>query len=53
MLQNIIANPIGKEVIHCKGDSVFFGLKIRVELYPENLYSVWIILGVRYHNIRK
>lgn len=51
MLTAITSSPIGKEVVSSKGDSVFLGLRIRIELFPENFFAVWVILAARFHNI--
>lgn len=34
-----------------KGDNVHFAIKCKLIVYPDNIFALWISIGVRYFKI--
>jgi len=41
---------LGKEIIQIKEKNETFGIKSKIISYPENIFVIWIIIGVIYKN---
>lgn len=49
MLEDIKSSPAGAEIVTAKGDQTYFAVKVKMELYPEDIYAIWVSISVRYH----
>lgn len=46
---NVLKNaPVCEDILATRGDSVFFGIKVKIFGYPENYHSLWVVVAVRY-----
>lgn len=34
-----------------KGDSVYFGVRAKLVLYPDNVFALWLSVGLRFYKI--
>lgn len=34
-----------------QGDSIYFAIKAKLILYPDNIFALWISLAARYYKI--
>eukprot|EP00759_Apiculatamorpha_spiralis_P026215 PhF_6_TR29304/c0_g1_i1/m.42969/K16457/CEP76; centrosomal protein CEP76 len=48
LMQQLVQNPTGKDILECVGDDVHFMLRCKVFVYPEDVLSVWVMIAVRY-----
>lgn len=44
-------SPICEEIIHCRGDHVRFGVRVRVFPYPELACATWVMFACKYKSI--
>ena len=51
MLEEIKSNPIGAEVLTARGDQTYFAVRVKMEMYPEDFFALWVSVSVRYHKI--
>ncbi len=49
---NFINNEVGKDILHTTGDQITYAVRCKVFPYPQNVYSIWIMLAVKYRPIR-
>ena len=49
ILESIKQRPVGGEVIAARGDQVYLTVKVMLELYPDDVYAVWVIVAARFH----
>lgn len=33
------------------GDSVYFGIRTKLVVYPDNIFALWLSIGVRYFKL--
>lgn len=48
----ILTNEIGKDILNTRGDMVTFAVRCKIYLYPQDIYSVWIMLSTKYRMIK-
>jgi hypothetical protein len=48
----ILSNEIGKDIIYSRGDQVVFAIRCKVCPYPQDIFSIWIMLAVKYRPIK-
>lgn len=51
MLEDIKTDPTGAEVVTARGDQTYFAIRVKMELYPEDIYAIWVSVSVRYHTV--
>ncbi len=47
----LLKYKIAGEIIKSRGDNIYFSLRTKVILYPENVFALWVILAVRYRSV--
>lgn len=40
-----------REILLSKGDSVYFGVRAKLVLFPDNVFALWLSVGVRYFKL--
>lgn len=40
-----------REILLASGDSVHFGIRAKLVLYSDNVFALWISIGVRYFKL--
>lgn len=51
MLEDIKSSPVGGEVLTARGDQTYHAVRVKMEIYPEDIYAVWVSVSVRFHKI--
>lgn len=51
MLEDIKTSPVGGEVLTARGDQTYHAVRVKMEIYPEDIYAVWVSVSVRFHKI--
>ncbi|CAD8195026.1 unnamed protein product [Paramecium octaurelia] len=51
MLEDIKTSPVGGEVLTARGDQTYHAVRVKMEIYPEDVYAVWVSVSVRFHKI--
>jgi hypothetical protein len=50
-MEKLVDQAKCKDILLSKGDSVNFGLKTKLVVFPDNIFALWISLAVRYYKI--
>jgi len=48
MFDTLANAPIAEDIINARGDSIFFAIKTKIYVFPENIHSVWVTIAVRF-----
>lgn len=48
----IMTSEIGKDILNTRGDNVTFAVRCKVYPYPQNIYSVWMMIATKYRVIK-
>eukprot|EP00697_Spironema_sp_BW2_P007744 gnl/Spiro4/22113_TR10881_c0_g1_i1.p1 gnl/Spiro4/22113_TR10881_c0_g1~~gnl/Spiro4/22113_TR10881_c0_g1_i1.p1 ORF type:complete len:654 (-),score=146.58 gnl/Spiro4/22113_TR10881_c0_g1_i1:127-2022(-) len=51
MFPAMLRAPVCQEILRTRGDSVRFGLRVKIFPYPEDAASVWVMLAVKYRQV--
>mmetsp|Transcript_16697 Transcript_16697/g.23021 ORF Transcript_16697/g.23021 Transcript_16697/m.23021 type:complete len:648 (-) Transcript_16697:166-2109(-) len=51
MAETLMREKVPHEILSTEGQSVCFGLRVKIFSYPEDLTSVWVMLAVKYRGI--
>ena len=51
ILSNLIDQPKAKEILNTKGESLFFAVRTKIVVFPDNIFALWLSLAVRYYRI--
>ncbi|KAL4235276.1 Centrosomal protein of 76 kDa [Mactra antiquata] len=46
-----LRSPICEEIVHCRGDHVRFGVRVRVYPYPESACATWVMFACKYKSV--
>ena len=52
IFSQVISNEIGKDIIYTRGDQVAYAIRCKVCPYPQEVYSIWLMLAVKYRPIK-
>ena len=47
----IRSNAVGEEILNILGDQINYAVRVKIVTFPENIFAVWIIIGVHYIEI--
>lgn len=47
-----IGDQIGNDIITTRGDNVKFGIRVKIISYPQDVYSIWMMIAVKYRPIK-
>lgn len=48
----MLSNEIGKDILYSRGDQVTFAVRCKIYPYPQNFYSVWMMIAVKFRPIK-
>jgi hypothetical protein len=48
MFKTMEKNAVCEEILGARGDLVHYAIRVKIVPYPEDVYAVWVIIGVRY-----
>jgi centrosomal protein CEP76 len=51
MMNAFKRNKVCLDIMECVGDSVRFGIRVKVYTYPEDIVAVWVMLAVKYRAV--
>ena len=52
IMHHFFQNKIAKEILMIKSnDAINHAIRVKLVIYPENIYAVWVILAVRYRSV--
>lgn len=51
MFETIRLNPVGEEILNVIGDQINYSVRVKVVSYPEEVFSVWVMIGVHYVDV--
>jgi centrosomal protein CEP76 len=40
-----------REILHASGDNVHFGVRAKLVVYPDNVFALWVSVGVRFYKL--
>lgn len=40
-----------RSILLTKGESVFFGVRSKLVVFPDNVFALWISLAIRYYRL--
>jgi centrosomal protein CEP76 len=43
--------PKAREILNTRGESVFFGVRTKLVVFPDNIFALWVSLAIRYYRI--
>lgn len=49
---SILSNEIGKDILYSRGDQVSFAVRCKIYPYPQNVYSIWLMIATKYRQIK-
>ena len=52
MFHMIENNDVGKDILNSRGDQVQFAVRCKLYPYPQNVYSCWILIAVKYRVVK-
>jgi len=52
IFSSILSNDVGKDIIYTRGDNARFAVRCKIFPYPQDIYSIWIMLAVKYRPIK-
>lgn len=52
IMEQLNDQPKCKDILLSKGDSIFFGLRCKLVVFPDNVFALWISLAVRYFKLQ-
>ena len=47
-----LTSEIGKDILYTKGDSIKFAVRCKIYQYPQDIFSCWVMFGVKYRAIK-
>lgn len=51
IFSSMLKNNVITDIMETRGDRVRFGVRVKIFVYPENVLSTWIIVGVQYRDV--
>ena len=48
----ILSSEVGKDILNTRGDSVTFAVRCKLYPYPQNIYSLWVMVATKYRVIK-
>ncbi len=51
ILGQLLDQPKAKEILNSKGESLFFGIRSKLVVFPDNILALWLSLAVRYYKL--
>uniref|UniRef100_A0A8C6LFE9 Centrosomal protein of 76 kDa n=1 Tax=Nothobranchius furzeri TaxID=105023 RepID=A0A8C6LFE9_NOTFU len=46
-----LRSPFCEEIVSCRGDHVRLAVRVRVFVYPENAFAVWLMFACKYRSV--
>lgn len=51
ILAQLLEQQKAREILSTKGESVFFGLRTKLVVFPDNVFALWVSLAIRYYRL--
>lgn len=51
IMDQLLEQPKAKEILNIRGESVYFGVRTKLVVFPDNVFALWISLAIRYYRI--
>ena len=50
-MEQLADQPKAKDILNTKGESVYFGVRCKLVVFPDNVFALWVSLAVRFYRI--
>jgi hypothetical protein len=50
-MAQLLEQQKAREILTTKGESVFFGIRSKLIVFPDNVFALWISLAIRYYRL--
>ena len=51
ILAQLLEQQKAREILSTKGESVFFGIRTKLVVFPDNIFALWVSLAIRYYRL--
>jgi centrosomal protein CEP76 len=51
ILAQLLEQQKAKEILQTKGESLFFAIRTKLVIFPDNIFALWLSLAVRYYRL--
>lgn len=51
IFEQMKVNPVCEEILNIIGDQIHYAVRAKIVTYPENVFAVWVCVGVHYIEI--
>ena len=51
IMEQLADQPKAKDILNTKGESVYFGVRCKLVVFPDNVFALWVSLAVRFYRI--
>ena len=51
VMAQLLEQQKAREILITKGESVFFGIRCKLVVFPDNVFALWVSLAIRYYRL--